>query len=98
MAFNVFSRYLCLNSAVNVMKCDPGASHFVHSDNLGYSVTFVCNVSFLSPHIWNYHFLQYFLKQGRIEITLPKPTLEVVFDLPNLTSLCSVCVCCYEVR
>lgn len=99
MAFNIFFKILVFkNSAVNVMKCGPGAPHFVHSDNLGYSVTFVCKVSFLSPHIWNYHPLQYFLKQGRIEITLLRPTLEFVFDLLNLTSLCFVCVCLCEVR
>lgn len=99
MAFNVFFKIpVFKNSAVNVMNCDPGASHFVHNDNLGYSVTFVCKVSFLSPHIWNYHSLKYFLKQGRIEITLLRPTLQLVFDLLNLTSLCFVCVCRYEVR
>lgn len=99
MAFNVFFKIpVFKNSAVNVMNCYLGAPHFVPSDNLGYSVTFVCKVSFLSPHIWNYHSLQYFLKQGRIEMTLLRPTLQVVFDLLNLPSLCFVCVCRSEVR
>lgn len=93
-----FKILLFKDSAVNVKKCGPGASHSVHRDSLGYSVTFVCKVSFPSPHICNYHSSKYFLKQGRIEITLMRPLLEVVFDLFNLTSLCFVCVCRYEVR
>lgn len=38
------------------------------------------------------------MKQGRVEINLLRPTLEVVFDLIYFTSLHFVCVCDYKVR
>lgn len=81
-----------INSVASALRQGSGAA-LLH-------LRLLSNVSFLLfPHLELSLFkVLSSMKQGRVEINLPRPTLEVVFDWIYFTSLHFVCVCDYEVR